>query len=50
MRLNEELEKSLLQLEENNGENVLSLLDVAHALENTYKYVNSCLLKDEKDF
>ena len=50
MRINEELEKSLLQLEENNGDNVLSLLDIAHALENTYKYVNSCLLKDEKSF
>lgn len=50
MRINEELEKNLLQLEGSNGDNVLSLLDVAHALETTYKYINNCLLKDEKDF
>ncbi len=50
MRINDELEKSLLELEEKNNDNVLSLLDVAQALEKTYKHINNCSLKDEKEF
>ena len=50
MRINDELEKSLLELEEKNNDNVLAFLDVAQALETTYKHINNCSLKDEKDF
>ena len=50
MRINSELEKNLLELEEKNNDNVLSFLDVAQALETTYKHINNCSLKDEKDF
>ena len=50
MRINDELEKSLLELEEKNNDNVLSFLDVVAALEKTYKHINNCSLKEEKDF
>lgn len=50
MRINDELNKMLLQLENENGDNVLSLLDVAFALEKTYKQIDDSILKTEKDF
>ena len=50
MRVNEELENILMELEAANGENVLSLMTVVNALETTYKKINSCALENEKEF
>ena len=50
MRINEELENILMELEADNGENVLSLMTVVNALETTYKKINSCALGSEKEF
>jgi len=50
MRINEDLEKTLLELEQNNNGNVLSLLDVASALEGAYNQINNSCLKNEKGF
>ena len=50
MRINEKLEKSLLQLEQDNNDNVVSLLDIAKAFEEVYKFINTSFIADEKEF
>ena len=41
MRINDKLEKSLLQLEQEETANVVSLLDIAKAFEEVYKFINT---------
>lgn len=50
MRISEELEKGLLQVEESCSDNLISLLDVAAAFENAYKFINTSFIADERDF
>lgn len=50
MRINENLEKKLLELEVSGKDNLLNILDVATALENVYGFINESMIKDEKDF
>jgi len=50
MRISEELEKSLLVLEDKTKDNNVSLLDFIKAYELTYNCINKTILKDEKGF
>ncbi len=50
MRINENLEKKLLELEVSGKDNLLNILDVATALENVYDFINESMIKDEKGF
>ena len=50
MRINENLEKSLLQLEQDNNDNVVSLLEIAKAFEEVYHFINTSFVADEKEF
>ena len=46
----DKLEKSLLQLEQEETANVVSLLDIAKAFEEVYKFINTSFIADEKEF
>ena len=50
MIINDKLEKSLLQLEQEETANVVSLLDIAKAFEEVYKFINTSFIADEKEF
>lgn len=50
MRINSDLEKVLLNLEESNSNDGISLLDTVKALEKAYRRINESFLKDEKYF
>jgi len=50
MRISEELEQGLKQLEENGADNFISLLSVATAFEKTYEFINNSFISNEKKF
>lgn len=50
MRINDDLEKKILELEGKNIDNGLSLLDAVRAIEKAYNQINASFLKKEKDF
>lgn len=50
MRINENLEKTLMQLEQEENDNVVKLLDIAKAFEEVYKFINTSFIADEKGF
>ena len=50
MRINSDLEKALLDLEESSAENCVSLLDTIKAFEKAYKRINESFMKNEKIF